>query len=55
MRYTLSRINRKSLIDKLIEVAKDPKTHRYPDSSGMKNLKKEIPKYYKMKKDSDRR
>ena len=36
-----------TVIDKLIEVAKDPKTHRYPDSSGMKNLKKEISKYYK--------
>jgi alanine-synthesizing transaminase len=36
-----------TVIDKLIEVAKDPKIHRYPDSSGMKNLKKEISKYYK--------
>ncbi len=33
--------------EKLIEVAKDPKTHRYPVSSGMKNLKKEIAIYYK--------
>ena len=33
--------------EKLIEVAKDPKTHRYPASSGMKNLKKEISIYYK--------
>ena len=36
-----------TVIAKLIEAAKDPKTHRYPDSSGMKNLKKEISKYYK--------
>jgi len=35
-----------AVIDKLIEVAKDPKTHRYPESSGMKNLKVEISKYY---------
>ena len=34
------------VIDKLINVAKDPKTHRYPESSGMKNLKVEISKYY---------
>ena len=34
------------VIDKLIEVTKDPKTHRYPESSGMKNLKAEIAKYY---------
>ncbi len=36
-----------AVIDKLIEVAKDPKTHRYPVSSGMKNLKLEISRYYK--------
>ncbi|MBF0229903.1 MAG: aminotransferase class I/II-fold pyridoxal phosphate-dependent enzyme [Desulfamplus sp.] len=36
-----------NVIEKLIEVAKDPKTHRYPVSSGMKNLKKEIALYYK--------
>ena len=35
-----------AVIDKLINVAKDPKTHRYPESSGMKNLKVEISKYY---------
>jgi len=35
-----------AVIDKLINVAKDPKTHRYPESSGMKNLKLEISKYY---------
>ena len=35
-----------AVIDKLIEVAKDPKTHRYPVSSGMKNLKLEISRYY---------
>ncbi|MBF0201387.1 MAG: aminotransferase class I/II-fold pyridoxal phosphate-dependent enzyme [Desulfamplus sp.] len=36
-----------NVIEKLIEVARDPKTHRYPVSSGMKNLKKEISLYYK--------
>jgi alanine-synthesizing transaminase len=36
----------KPVIDKLIEVANDPKAHRYPESSGMKNLKVEISKYY---------
>ncbi len=35
-----------AVIEKLIEVAKDPKTHRYPESSGMKNLKMEIARYY---------
>ncbi|MCP3899308.1 MAG: aminotransferase class I/II-fold pyridoxal phosphate-dependent enzyme [Desulfobacteraceae bacterium] len=34
------------VLDKLISAAKDPKTHRYPESSGMKNLKVEITKYY---------
>ncbi|MEA2060528.1 MAG: aminotransferase class I/II-fold pyridoxal phosphate-dependent enzyme [Thermodesulfobacteriota bacterium] len=36
-----------AVIEKLTEVAKDPKTHRYPVSSGMKNLKREITIYYK--------
>jgi alanine-synthesizing transaminase len=36
----------KEVLDKLISAAKDPKTHRYPESSGMKNLKIEITKYY---------
>ncbi len=36
-----------NVIEKLIEVARDPKTHRYPVSSGMINLKKEISLYYK--------
>ncbi len=31
---------------KLIEVATDPKTHRYPAAGGMKNLKREIALYY---------
>ena len=34
------------VIEKLIEVAKDPKSHRYPESSGMPHLKNEIAKYY---------
>ncbi len=42
-----------AVIDKLIEVAKDPKTHRYPESSGMKNLKLEISKYYRRHYDID--
>lgn len=36
-----------TVIDKLCEVAKDPKTHRYPVAGGLKNLKKEIARYYK--------
>jgi len=35
-----------AVIDKLISTAKDPKSHRYPESSGIKNLKLEISKYY---------
>jgi len=35
-----------AVIEKLVEVAKDPKAHRYPESSGMKNLKLEVAKYY---------
>ncbi len=36
-----------AVIEKLVEVAKDPKSHRYPESSGMPHLKIEIAKYYK--------
>jgi len=36
-----------AVIEKLVEVAKDPKSHRYPESSGMPHLKIEISKYYK--------
>ncbi len=35
-----------AVIEKLVEVAKDPKSHRYPESSGLPHLKKEIAKYY---------
>ncbi|SLM31515.1 Uncharacterized aminotransferase YfdZ [Desulfamplus magnetovallimortis] len=42
-----------NVIEKLIEVARDPKTHRYPVSSGMKNLKREISLYYKRLYDID--
>jgi alanine-synthesizing transaminase len=35
-----------TVTEKLIQVAKDPKTHRYPASTGMKPLKKEIAAYY---------
>lgn len=34
------------VIEKLVEVAQDPRSHRYPESSGMPHLKKEIAKYY---------
>ncbi len=34
------------IVEKLCEVARDPKSHRYPVASGMKNLKREIAKYY---------
>ncbi|MEH0022192.1 MAG: aminotransferase class I/II-fold pyridoxal phosphate-dependent enzyme [Desulfobacter sp.] len=36
-----------AVIEKLVEVAKDPKAHRYPESSGLPHLKQEIAKYYK--------
>ncbi len=39
--------------EKLIEVASDPKTHRYPVAGGMKNLKREIALYYKRIYDVD--
>ncbi|WP_022666001.1 aminotransferase class I/II-fold pyridoxal phosphate-dependent enzyme [Desulfospira joergensenii] len=42
-----------AVIDKLVEVAKDPKAHRYPESSGMPHLKLEISKYYKRHYDID--
>jgi alanine-synthesizing transaminase len=34
------------VIDKLVEVANDPKTHRYPVADGMRNLRREIAKTY---------
>ena len=34
------------VIDKLVEVANDPKTHRYPVADGMRNLRREISKNY---------
>lgn len=39
--------------DKLVEVATDPKIHRYPVAGGMKNLKREIGLYYKRNYDVD--
>ncbi len=36
-----------AVIEKLVEVAKDPKSSRYPESSGLPHLKQEISKYYK--------
>lgn len=39
--------------DKLVEVATDPKIHRYPVAGGMKNLKREIALYYKRNYDVD--
>ncbi len=42
-----------AVIEKLVEVAKDPKAHRYPESSGMPHLKLEITKYYKRHYDID--
>jgi alanine-synthesizing transaminase len=35
------------IVDKLIEVVRDPRTHRYPPSVGMYNLRNELAKYYK--------
>ena len=34
------------VLDKLLEVAQDPKTHRYPVADGMLNLRREIAKTY---------
>ena len=34
------------IVQKLCEVARDPKTHRYPIASGLRNLKREIAKNY---------
>lgn len=39
--------------NKLVEVATDPKIHRYPVAGGMKNLKREIALYYKRNYDVD--
>jgi alanine-synthesizing transaminase len=36
----------KMVIDKLVEAANDPKTHRYPVAYGMRNLRHEIAKSY---------
>ena len=35
-----------TVIGKLCEVAQDPKTHRYPVAGGMRNLRREIARYY---------
>jgi alanine-synthesizing transaminase len=35
-----------TVIDKLCEVVKDPKSHRYPEAGGMKHLRREITRYY---------
>ena len=34
------------VIDKLVEVANDPRTHRYPVADGLRNLRREIAKNY---------
>jgi alanine-synthesizing transaminase len=34
------------VIDKLVEVANDPRTHRYPVADGLRNLRREIAKHY---------
>jgi alanine-synthesizing transaminase len=41
------------VIDKLVEVANDPKTHRYPVADGMRNLRREIAKTYRESYDVD--
>ncbi len=35
-----------AVIEKLVEVAKDPKSHRYPETSGIPHLKIEIADHY---------
>ena len=39
------------IVEKLIEVVRDPRTHRYPASVGMYNLRNELAKYYKTQYD----
>jgi alanine-synthesizing transaminase len=34
------------IVDKLVEVARDPKSHRYPVAMGLRNLRREIAKVY---------
>jgi alanine-synthesizing transaminase len=41
------------VIDKLVEVANDPRTHRYPVADGLRNLRREIAKNYKKDYDID--
>lgn len=36
----------RQVIDKLVEVTNDPKTHRYPVADGLRNLRREIAKKY---------
>ncbi len=42
-----------TVIGKLSEVAQDPKAHRYPVAGGMRNLRREIMRYYKRNYDVD--
>ena len=41
------------VIDKLVEVANDPRTHRYPVADGLRNLRREIAITYKKDFDID--
>jgi len=43
----------KPVVDKLIEVVRNPRNHRYSASMGIYNLRKEIAKYYKREWDVD--
>jgi alanine-synthesizing transaminase len=43
----------KPVVDKLVEVVRNPRNHRYSASMGIYNLRKEIAKYYKREWDVD--
>jgi alanine-synthesizing transaminase len=43
----------RQVIDKLVEVTNDPKTHRYPVADGLRNLRREIAKKYTQDYDVD--
>ena len=41
------------IVDKLCEVVKDPRNHRYSAASGLYNLRREVAKYYETNWDVD--
>jgi alanine-synthesizing transaminase len=43
----------RQVIEKLVDVSNDPKTHRYPVADGLRNLRREIAKKYRQDYDVD--